>query len=93
MLRTDVDDRERAIEAITQKAREERPRHSRTFWFAALVVGMLGIGAFFEIMRTDGERPTSTTAPPHEGGFATGAAIGLAVGVAIGFAIGRRRER
>ena len=92
VLRTDVDDRERAIEAITQKARAERPRHSTTFWVAALVVGMIGLGAFFKIMRTDGERPTSTTPPPHESGLATGIVIGIAVGIAIGYAIGRGRK-
>lgn len=99
VLRTDVDEREReiqrreaAIDAITQKARAERPRYSRTFWIIALVVGMLGVGAFFEIMRTDGEWTGSATASPHESGFATGTIIGLAVGVAIGFAIGRRQS-
>ena len=88
-----IQGREAAIEAITQKARAERPRHSRTFWIAALVVGMLGVGAFFEIIRTEGEMPASSTRAPHESGFATGAVIGLALGIAIGFAVGRRRER
>jgi len=92
VLRTDVDERERAIEAITQKAREERPRHSPTFWIAALVVGMLGLGAFFEIMRTEGRSSSPATAPAHESGFATGILLGLAAGIAIGVAIGRRRK-
>jgi hypothetical protein len=66
-----VDDRERAIEAITQKAREGRARHSRTFWIAALIVGMLGVGAFFEIMRTEGEWAPSTDAPPRSASRST----------------------
>ena len=92
VLPRDVDERERAIQAITQKARAERPRYSRTFWIIALVVGMIGIGAFLEIMRTDGEWTGSATASPHESGFATGTIIGLAVGIAIGFAVGRRQS-
>jgi hypothetical protein len=87
-----VVDREKAIEAITATARESRARHSRTFWFFALAVGLLGIAAFVVIQLVDKAPSSTSSAPSHDMGFATGLAIGLAVGVAIGFAIARRQS-
>ncbi|MDQ3333814.1 MAG: hypothetical protein M4D80_01410 [Myxococcota bacterium] len=85
-------DREQAIAAITRTARESRARHSRTFWIAALAVGALGVAAFIVILIVDKGPSSSSSAPPHESGFATGLALGIAVGVAIGFAIARRAQ-
>lgn len=86
------DGRERAIEAITQTGRETRAKHSRAFWIAALVIGAIGIAAFIAILGVQGERTSSSSAPAHEGGFATGLAIGVGLGIAIGFAIARRSQ-
>jgi hypothetical protein len=93
VLRTLVaDDREQAIEAITAAARESRARHSRTFWFFALAIGLLGIAAFIVILLVDKGPSSTSSAPAHDSSFATGLAIGIGVGIAIGFAIARRQS-
>lgn len=93
VLRTVVaDEREQAIEAITRTARESRARHSRTFWFFALAIGLLGVAAFAVILLVDKGTSSRASAPAHDSGFATGLAVGIGIGIALGFAIARRQS-
>jgi F0F1-type ATP synthase membrane subunit c/vacuolar-type H+-ATPase subunit K len=93
-------DREKAIEAIAQQARANRPRSSRGMWIAAALVVVASAIAFVVVMFVDADpsRPAAkldaTRAEPREprAGLATGIAIGLCAGIAIGFALARRKH-
>lgn len=89
-------DREQAIQAIVESARQARPRTSRAMWIAGLVAGIVCIAAFVVIMFVESSAstpPVSTAAPRDSSfGFASGLAIGLGAGIAIGFAIARQRS-
>jgi hypothetical protein len=89
-------DREQAIAAIAEAAKQARPRRSRALWLAALVVGVAStIGFVLVLVASPAPAPTHAagTAQPAADrglGFATGLVIGLGTGVALGVALGRR---
>lgn len=88
-------DREQAIRAIAEGARQTRRRPSRGLWIVAAIVGVLAVIGFVVVMVSDGSVPSPATARPTTDrgyGFIPGLIAGGVLGIAIGFAIARHRH-
>lgn len=96
-----AEDREQAIEAISEFARGTRARSPRWLWVLALGIGAVCAAAFVVVLVSGGDDASvSETLRAHRvdgasggAGFTAGLAVGGIAGLALGLGIARQRRR